>query len=180
MKFDAAQLARPIPAFAVAVCCLCFVQTVAAAERIGATAPGFTLRDLQGTPRSLAALRTHGHVLLFFWATDCVYCHALLPEMKRTQTRYGGRGLSVVGINIGAEYREEVAAYVKDYAVNYLTLAERAHNLDVAEAYGVIGTPTLVLISPGGRILYHGHKLPALDRRLPAPAGGAARPTKGM
>jgi len=136
------------------------------------TAPDFTLTDLAGRAHSLRALRADGHVLLIFWATDCVYCHALLPELKRTQRRYGGHGLRIAAINIGGEHREEVAAYVKDYGVNYLTLTERAHNLDVAQAYGVVGTPTLVLVSPAGQVLYYGHKLPRLARWL-APRSGA-------
>lgn len=136
----------------------------------GRTAPDFTLTDLAGRAHSLRELRRDRHVLLIFWATDCVYCHALLPELKQAQRRYAGRGLRLAAINIGGEHREEVAAYVRDYGVNYLTLTERAHNLDVAEAYGVVGTPTLVLISPDGQVLYYGHKLPDLKRWLP-PAG---------
>ncbi|MEJ2509180.1 MAG: TlpA disulfide reductase family protein [Gammaproteobacteria bacterium] len=152
------------------LCCLWLTGTAAAAGRIGLAAPDFTLKDLDGQPHALAQMRRHGHVLLIFWATECVYCHALLPEFKNAQARYGGHGLTVAAINIGGEHREEVAAYVKDYRVNYLTLAERAHNLDVAQAYGVIGTPTIVLVSPAGTILYYGHKLPRLERWLGKPA----------
>jgi len=153
----------------VILCCLCLAGPAAAAGRVGATAPDFTLKDLDGRPHALSEMRRNGHVLLIFWATDCVYCHALLPEFKRAQARYGGRGLTVAAINIGAEHREEVAAYVEDYGVNYLTLSERARNLDVARAYGVVGTPTVVLISPAGAILYYGHKLPRLSHWLTAP-----------
>lgn len=153
----------------VILCCLCLAGPAAAAGRVGAKAPDFTLKDLDGRPHALNEMRRDGHVLLIFWATECVYCHALLPEFKRAQARYGGRGLTVAAINIGAEHRKEVAAYVKDYGVNYLTLSERVHNLDVAQAYGVIGTPTVVLVSPAGEILYYGHKLPPLSRWLTAP-----------
>jgi len=165
--------ARPLWAMLCALCLSAIIAAPAPAGNAGKAAasaqrlaPDFTLTDLDGRAHSLHEMRRDGHVLLIFWATDCVYCHALLPEFKRAQARYGGRGLTVAAINIGGEHRQEVAAYVRDYGVNYLTLTERAHNLDVAQAYGVLGTPTVVLVSPAGRVLYYGHKLPDLERWL--------------
>lgn len=142
--------------------------TAWADEITAPNASDFTLPDLQGREHRLAELRRHGHVLLIFWATECVYCHAMLADFKRLYRRYAGKGLTLAAINIGAEHNEEVADYVKENAVPYLVLSDRVHNLDVAEAYRVIGTPTLVLVSPAGRIIYRGHTLPDIGRWLPA------------
>lgn len=137
--------------------------TLAAVPQPGQPAPGFVLPTLAGEQISLDALRAKGHVLLLFWAAECPYCHMLAPDLKALHARHHENGLTVAGINIGAEYAPEIKEYVRDNEINYLILADRVKNLDVAEAYGVFGTPTLALISPDGKLLYRGHKIPDLD-----------------
>lgn len=131
--------------------------------KVGNTAPGFSLKTLDNTEYSLAALRKKGHVFLAFWAVECVYCYAHIKEFNHAHEKYKGK-LTVAAINIGGEYPPEVAEYVKDNNVKYLVLSERLKNLDVGEKYRVLGTPTLVLISPEGKILFYGHKMPDLSR----------------
>jgi thiol-disulfide isomerase/thioredoxin len=101
-------------------------------------------------------------VLLVFWATDCAYCRALLPDFKAAHARYGSQGLTVAAINIGAEHDKEVAEHVRRYGIDYLVLSDRVNNLGVAEAYEVMGTPTVVLVGRDGTVLYYGHKVPDL------------------
>ena len=131
--------------------------------KVGNTAPGFTLKTLDKVAYSLSALRNKGHVLLAFWAVECVYCYAHIKEFNHAHEKYKGK-LTVAAINIGGEYPPEVAEYVKDNNLKYLVLSERLNNLDVGEKYRVLGTPTLVLVSPAGKVLFYGHKMPDLSR----------------
>ncbi len=133
--------------------------------QVGDTAPGFTLRGLDNQIYSLKQLRQKGHVMLVFWAVECVYCFAHIKLFKKAQQQYGNR-LTIAAINIGGEYRPEVEEYVKDNAIHYLVLADRLKNLDVGESYHIIGTPTIVLVSPEGRVLYYGHHMPKLEKWL--------------
>lgn len=133
--------------------------------KVGDTAPGFKLKSLNGKSYSLADLTRKGHVLLVFWAVECVYCYAHIKEYKRIHRQYKNK-LTLAAINIGGEYPVEVSEYVKDNQLEYLILSDRLNNLDVGESYHAVVTPTMVLISPGRKILYNGHKLPDLSNWL--------------
>ncbi|MEJ2143184.1 MAG: TlpA disulfide reductase family protein [Gammaproteobacteria bacterium] len=139
-------------------------EPLEAGHEVGQQAPGFSLKALDGNQYTLAQLTDKGHVLLVFWATECVYCYAHVSDFKKIHQQYNNKGLTLAAINIGGEYDPEVKEYVNDNELNYLVLSNRLENLDVAEAYKVFGTPTMVLVSPGGKILYYGHQIPELDK----------------
>ncbi|MFO8024747.1 hypothetical protein [Thiohalophilus sp.] len=72
----------------------------------------------------------------------------------------------MAAINIAGEYEQEVREYARNNGLRYLVLANRLDNLDVAENYHVVGTPTLVLINPDNRVLFYGHNLPEVAKWL--------------
>lgn len=148
---------------------LSFFQTPVIASpvgyKVGNSAPEFTLKDLKGKPYSLTGLRTKGHVLAVFWAVDCVYCYAHIKAFNQAHDEFKDK-LTIAAINVGGEYPVEVSEYVTDNQLKYLVLSERLNNLDVGEDYHVLGTPTIVLISPQGHILYYGHRMPNLKKWL--------------
>lgn len=98
--------------------------------KIGQTAPEFKLKSLEGKIYTLASLRKKGHVLLVFWAVDCVYCYAEVKDLNAMYKKYKHKGLIIAAINIGAEYDDDVAEYVKDNNIKYLILSNRLDNLD--------------------------------------------------
>jgi len=132
----------------------------------GQTAPGFTLKKLNGDKVSLAELRNKGHVMLIFWEPNCVYCFSHIKEFNELHDKYFNKGLTLAGINFLGEYDEDVAEYVKDHGVKYMMLSDRLNNIDVAEAYKVIGSPTIVLIAPDGKVLFYGYKIPDVTKWL--------------
>ena len=131
---------------------------------VGDTAPGFTLKTLAGEKVSLDTLRQQGHVLLVFWAVECVYCYAHIKDFNALHDQYHNKGLTIAAINIAGEYDVEVAEYVKDNKLKYLVLSDRLNNLDVGEAYHVVGTPTMVVVSPEGKVVYYGYKIPDISK----------------
>lgn len=133
--------------------------------KVGNSAPEFKLNALNGKPYSLSSLRQKGHVLVVFWAVECVYCYAHIKEFNLAHDEFKDK-LTIAAINVGGEYPVEVSEYVKDNQLKYLVLSERLNNLDVAEDYRVLGTPTIVLISPAGEILFYGHRMPKLQKWL--------------
>ena len=108
--------------------------------RPGNTAPEFSLKALDGAQVSLSQLRQHGHVLLVFWAAECVYCYSHIKDFNALHARYQGKGLTVAAINIAGEYDVQVAEYVQDNQLKYRVLSDRLKNIDTAETYGVVGT----------------------------------------
>lgn len=148
------------------ILCLTFFQAHAVVGyKVGNTAPEFKLKTLAGNTHSLSTLRNKGHVLLAFWAVECVYCYAHIKVFNQAYEQFKGK-LTLAAINVGGEYPIEVAEYVKDNGLKYLVLSERLNNLDVAESYHALVTPTLVLVSPQGKVLYYGHRMPDLNKWL--------------
>jgi peroxiredoxin len=139
----------------------------AAGLKPGEPAPGFSLKSLGGEQVSLKRLLTKGHVMLVFWETQCVYCYAHIKDFNALQKQYQNKGLTIAAINFLGEYESEVREYVTDNDVQYLVLADRLNNIDVAEAYKVIGSPTIVMISPDGKILSYGYKIPDVAQWVP-------------
>ena len=134
------------------------------------TAPAFKLKSLDGPEVSLQHLLKKGHVLLVFWETQCVYCFSHISDFNALHERYNNKGMTIAAINIAGEHADEIREFKKENGLKYLLLADRINNIDVAEAYHVIGSPTLFLLSPAGKILFKGHKLPDLSRWLKKPA----------
>lgn len=142
---------------------LVFLQAQAAVGyKVGDTAPEFKLKALDGSTHSLTTLRKKGHVLVVFWAVECVYCYAHIKDFNRAHDQFKNK-LTIAAINVGGEYQKEVADYAKDNQLKYLVLSERLNNLDVGESYHVLGTPTVVLVSEKGKVLFYGHTVPDLS-----------------
>lgn len=158
------------PLSLVAILFLALAASVQAEEgrnigyKVGQTAPEFKLKSLAGKTYTLASLRKKRHVLLVFWAVECVYCYAEVKALNALHKKYNDKGLILAAINIGAEYDDDVAEYVKDNKIEYLILSNRLDNLDAAEAYHSIVTPTLVLINPEGKIVSYGHSIPDISK----------------
>jgi len=135
-------------------------------HKVGQTAPGFSLKKLDGGKISLDELKRKGHVMLVFWEPNCVYCFSHIKDFNALHEKYLDKGLTIAGINFLGEYDEDVAEYVKDNGVKYLMLSDRLNNIDVAEAYKVIGSPTIVVIAPNGKIVFYGYSLPDIEKWL--------------
>jgi len=138
----------------------------AAGLKTGADAPLFNLKNLQGKQVSLKSLQEKGLVMLVFWGPDCVYCYMHIQEFNALHKKYHNNGLSIAAINFRGEYESEIQEYVDDNNVKYLMLTDQLKNIDVAEHYKVFASPTIVLISPKGKILYYGHKVPNILKWL--------------
>lgn len=129
----------------------------------GAKAPEFTLAALDKKPVALKDLLAKGHVMLIFWETQCVYCYAHIKDFNALQKKYQGK-LTLAGINFLGEYPQDIQKYATNNNVEYLLLADRLNNIDVAEAYGIVGSPTMILIDPKGKILSVGYEIPDVSR----------------
>ncbi len=160
------RLARILFGAALLVCAMA-PAIGAPGHRVGDTAPAFTLPSLDGKEHSLEALRSAGHVMLVFWQTECVYCYSHIGDFNRLHEQYHGKGLTVAAINIMGEYPKEVEEYATSNGLKYLVLSDRVKNIDVAEDYHVVGTPTIVVVAPSGEIVWRGHSVPDVSKWVP-------------
>ena len=123
---------------------------------IGSRAPGFTLPDEGGTPRTLNELLADGPLLLYFYPGDftpictreaCAFQEAL-PELRAD-------GVRVVGVS--AQDATTHAEFRKAYGLEFTLLADTARVAIAAyEAEGWFGLGTArvsYLIGPDGVIM---------------------------
>jgi peroxiredoxin/uncharacterized membrane protein YphA (DoxX/SURF4 family) len=117
---------------------------------VGAPAPAFTLPDLEGRATSLAELLRQGRpVLLLSMDPNCGPCTALLPDVARWQRELAGveGSLTLAILSRGTPKENR-----KKFAEPGLPMVLLQEKYEVAERYSALGTPSAVVIRPGGRI----------------------------
>lgn len=87
-------------------------------------------------------------VLLVFWATWCPYCKKLLPGIEQLNVKYADKGLKILAVNIKEVWQPKTYWRNHEYTFDALLAGD-----EIAEMYGVFGTPGLVFIAPSGNVL---------------------------
>ena len=136
---------------------LMFAQAVlGAAPQIGAAAPQFSLKTLDGRAFSLAeAARSHKAVVVIFIATQCPYSNAYNDRMRDMASAYEKRGVLFAGINSNkTEPAEEVSAHAKKHGFGFPVMKDPDNR--VADLYDARHTPEVFVVDPEGKLRYHG------------------------
>ena len=132
------------------------------AAAVGDAAPVFALPTAQGGTISLEHLR--GQVVYVdFWASWCGPCRRSFPWMNEMQQRYGGRGVTIVAINVDAK-RADAERFLRRYPATFAVVYDSTGA--TPGAYAVKVMPSSYVIDPQGRIAAIGHGF--LDEHLPA------------
>lgn len=113
---------------------------------VGKPAPGFAAELVHGTyPVTLADLAGQV-VVLDFWATWCGPCNNTMPTLDAWQTRYGPRGLRIVGVS--SEDRIDIQKFVDARLLSYAIA--RDADAKIGRDYFLLGVPMLVVIDRAG------------------------------
>ncbi len=146
MNMNSAFFRRGLRTAAIAALWLAAVWARAAA--IGDVAPAFALPTSGGGTISLGALR--GQVVYVdFWASWCGPCRRSFPWMNELQQRYGGRGVTIVAINVDAK-RADADRFLRQYPATFAVVYDDTGA--TPGAYAVKAMPSSYLIDPQGRI----------------------------
>ena len=93
-------------------------------------------------------------VLLDFWASSCINCMHVIPDLKRLERTYPD-ALVVIGVHSGKFFAERetdnVRTAVLRYEIEHPVVNDSA--MQVWQLYGIRAWPTLVLIDPAGRVV---------------------------
>jgi thiol-disulfide isomerase/thioredoxin/uncharacterized membrane protein YphA (DoxX/SURF4 family) len=113
---------------------------------VGAPAPGFSLPDVEGNEVKLDSLISVGRpVLLIFSDPSCGPCRTLMPEVVRWQSEHAAE------LTIAVLTREK-GKKGRPRELQGLDTVLMQPNLEVAEAYQTLATPSAVIVRPDGRI----------------------------
>jgi peroxiredoxin len=115
----------------------------------GAMAPDFSAMDSNGALLRLSDFR--GRVtVLNFWASWCVPCTQETPWFVGFQRKYGGEGLTVIGVSLDDDGWKSVKPFIGGMGVNYRTILSSEQ---ITRLYGgVEALPVTVIIDRSGRI----------------------------
>jgi thiol-disulfide isomerase/thioredoxin len=125
-------------------------------------APNWELQTQAGKNISLADYQGQP-VILHFWATWCPYCKKLQPKLVELEEKYKNSGIKIVSIS----FNEDEGAMPQD------SITERGYNFitavngdEVAQQYGVKGTPTTFFINRHGVVIFKSTSSNIEDPRL--------------
>jgi peroxiredoxin len=126
-----------------------------ARERAKAPARDFDLPDAEGRRRTAREWKEARAVTLFFIAAECPISNRYAPEINRIVADYATRGVAFYGVHSDQDVGAEASRrHARDYGFNFPVLLDPAQTL--ANQTGVTLTPTAVILSPAGELLYRG------------------------
>lgn len=115
----------------------------------GQSAPNFALPSLEGKEFTLAELLEHGPVLAAFFKISCPVCQFTFPFLERLYQRYGGDGVTFLGIS--QDDARDTKGFAKEFTVTFpIVLDEKSHGYVVSNAYGLTSVPTIFLVDTDG------------------------------
>ena len=121
-----------------------------AALALGAKAPDFALKSLDGKRFLLADELVGGPVVLAFFKVSCPTCQYAFPFLERLYKAYGHKGVRLVGIS--QNDASETAAFNKDFGITFPVLLDDTRSYPVSNAYGLTNVPTIFWVAQDGEI----------------------------
>ncbi len=109
----------------------------------------FELSAMDGTTRTLDDY-AGSYVLLNFWATWCAPCRIEMPALERLHQELAGRGLRVVGVDVGEE-TDDVKRFVEETGITFEIVID--HDLSTGRVYAARSLPMTYILDPEGTIV---------------------------
>ena len=116
----------------------------------GNTAPGFSLKALDNKEYSLCTVMARGPVVAAFFKISCPVCQFTFPFLERLYRRYGGDGLTFLGIS--QDDARSTMSFAKEYGVTFPILIDDENGYVASNAYGLSNVPTIFLIDTDGTV----------------------------
>lgn len=124
--------------------------------KIGATAPPFEVKTLDGKPLSSKTFAGKW-MLIDFWATWCGPCRGEVPHLKEVYEEFGkDKRFVMISLTIDDSMLDP-KQYVKDNKMEWVQgFLGKGWNAPLLKLYGVHSIPAIFLISPEGKVVARG------------------------
>jgi peroxiredoxin len=117
----------------------------------GDLAPAFSLKGLDGKEFSLATLLERGPAVAAFFKVSCPVCQFTFPFLERLYKRYGGDGVTFLGIS--QDDASATREFAKEFGASFpMALDEKQKGYPASNAYGLTSVPTIFLIETDGTV----------------------------
>lgn len=116
---------------------------------MGSVVPAF---ELQGRGEIVKLANYRGKwVYVDFWASWCGPCKQSFPWMNEIQSKYGSKGLQVIGISVDTK-AEDARKFLLSNPANFTIAFDESGA--TPRSYNIKGMPSSVLIGPDGKIIF--------------------------
>ena len=117
-----------------------------------------SIQTSHGEPTTLGELvQGKKGLLIEFWATWCVPCLVLIPDLIRKAEKLEPQGVVVAGMN--NESSVEKAALVREQRNIEINWLVEPFGAPLSRLLMIDSIPRMILVSPEGEVLYNGHPM---------------------
>jgi peroxiredoxin len=132
------------------------------ASKVGAQAPDFTLKALDGEDITLSNFKGK-YVLIDFWGSWCGPCRQSSPMLVELYDELKKHNVDIefIGIACSEQNDENWIKAIEDDKLTWIQLndSHSEKGKSIQERYAILGVPASILISPEGEILHKDHPI---------------------
>ena len=136
---------------------LIFTISCSASAADDLIAPNWSLTTADNEVVRLSDVAQQQTTVLLFWATWCPYCKALMPHLQSIRLEYGD-DVEILAINIFED--GDPVSFMQKSGYDFTLLL---NGDEIADDYGVTGTPAVFVLDHDRRIRFDLSKLPRLE-----------------
>ena len=116
-------------------------------------APSVTFKTLDNQSFSLKDFSGKA-VIISFWASNCPSCLQEIPDFLTLYRQYHAQGLEIIAVSMPYDIPSHVVALKQRLKIPYYLVLDLQGRINSAFG-GIALTPTSLLISPEGKIIWH-------------------------
>lgn len=120
-------------------------------------APDWRLAAGDGDSIRLSQAVEEQPVVLFFWATWCPYCKALMPHLQSMRLEYG-EDIEIFAIQI--KDKSDAVAFVEEAGYDFTVFPQGDQ---IAELYAITGTPGVIVVDREQQMRFDLRALPRYE-----------------
>lgn len=140
-------------------------KTVIKVPEVGEQAPAFVQNSPEDKAVSLKDF-SGKYVLIDFWASWCVPCRKVNPDLVRLFRKHKGERFSILGVSLDEDKAKWLAAIAQD-KLDWKHVSDlKGWDNAVSKMYGIQGIPQNILVDPSGKIVAKNLSIPDLDAKL--------------